>query len=64
MKINTAIESFEQELVGVINKYELPMAIKRSVLRNIMSEVNAATQAVIVKESEETEEEENGISES
>lgn len=64
MKINTLINDFEQELVGVINKYELPMAIKRSVLRNIMSEVNAATQAAIVKESEETEEEENGISES
>lgn len=65
--MNLAIKEFQQTLIDVINKAELPIEVKRLIVNDLAREINVVADAEIKKELEERnkveEGKEDGVSE-
>lgn len=54
MSINTMIKAFENDLVNLVNNSIIPIACKEYVIRNVLDEVEKATEKAIAAEAAES----------
>lgn len=59
MGINTAINNLENDIVNIVNSYDIPIACKKYVLLSVFDKVEKATEKAIQQESTSASEEEN-----
>lgn len=57
--MNTLIQKFEEDLVALVNSYDIPIACKKYVLLSVFDKVEKATEKAIQQESTSASEEEN-----